>query len=216
MPAISARPDPATERRQQILQAAMVSFARRGFHQTTMHDISDEAGISVGLIYRYFSNKDAVITAMADEHKREIHEVLARARQAPSLLDALEVIFTSHCNNAPHAESAFVVDLFAEAGRNPHVAELVRDVVQVVMNGVADLVASCPDADRLPANLTPRQIAELILAVNHGMLMHDVLETSQKDPEMRRRSQLAVLRNLWRLIFQPRSPKKLRLSGLAD
>ena len=41
-----------------------------------MHDISAEAGISVGLIYRYFENKEAVISAMADRHKKEIHEVL--------------------------------------------------------------------------------------------------------------------------------------------
>ncbi len=40
------------------MRAAMVCFAKHGFHQTSMHDISGEAGISVGLIYRYFDNKD--------------------------------------------------------------------------------------------------------------------------------------------------------------
>ena len=61
------------DRRTQILEAALVCFAKRGFHQTSMHDISGEAGISVGLIYRYFENKEAVISAMADRHKKEIH-----------------------------------------------------------------------------------------------------------------------------------------------
>ena len=60
------------DRRSQILEAALVCFAKRGFHQTSMHDISGEAGISVGLIYRYFENKEAVISAMADRHKKEI------------------------------------------------------------------------------------------------------------------------------------------------
>ncbi len=69
-------PDPVTDRREQILAAAMNCFAKRGFHQTSMHDISAEAGISVGLIYRYFENKEAVISAMADRHKREIQEML--------------------------------------------------------------------------------------------------------------------------------------------
>ena len=53
------------DRRSQILDAALVCFAKRGFHQASMHDISAEAGISVGLIYRYFENKEAVISAMA-------------------------------------------------------------------------------------------------------------------------------------------------------
>ena len=73
------------DRRTQILDAAVICFAKRGFHQTSMHDISAEAGISVGLIYRYFENKEEVISAMADRHKKEIHEVLERARQAPTL-----------------------------------------------------------------------------------------------------------------------------------
>ena len=72
---LSQLPCPPSERihhpgrREQILKAAMVCFAKRGFHQTSMHDISAEAGISVGLIYRYFENKEAVISAMADGHK---------------------------------------------------------------------------------------------------------------------------------------------------
>ena len=119
------------DRRTQILDAALICFAKRGFHQASMHDISAEAGISVGLIYRYFENKDAVISAMADRHKKEIHEVLERARRAPTLLESLEILFTAHCcEDAPQVISAFVVDLYAEASRNPHVADLVRDVLQ--------------------------------------------------------------------------------------
>src|SRR5437762_10510074 len=119
--------EPTQDRREQIMQAAMACFAKRGFHQTSMHDISAEAGISVGLIYRYFENKEAVISAMADRHKSEINEVFDRARQAPNLLEALEILFTAHCcENEPRVVSAFVVDLYAEASRNPQVADLVR------------------------------------------------------------------------------------------
>lgn len=193
--------DPALERRAQILGAAMICFAKRGFHQTSMHDISAEAGISVGLIYRYFENKDAVISAMADEHKREIHEVLERARLAPSLLEAFEIIFTWDCSeNAPQVVSAFVVDLFAEAGRNPGVADLVRDVARTAMEGVTDLIARSPEASHLPYDLQPREIAEMIFAVNDGMLMRDVLTPNRTSAERRER-QTQFARNLWRLLF---------------
>src|SRR5437868_10354163 len=133
--------DSFSDRRCQILDAALVCFAQRGFHQTSMHDISAEAGISVGLIYRYFENKEAVISAMADRHKQEISEVLERARQAPTLLESLEILFTAHCcEDAPQLVSAFVVDLYAEASRNPRVADLVRDVLQTAMAGVTELI----------------------------------------------------------------------------
>src|SRR5436305_13030867 len=164
--------EPTLDRRAQILDAALVCFAQRGFHQTSMHDISAEAGISVGLIYRYFANKEAVISAMADRHKNEIQDVLERARQAPSLLESLEILFTAHCcENSPKVQSAFVVDLYAEASRNPQVADLVRDVLQTSMDGVTDLIARSPEASRAAHGLEPRELSELIFAVARGMLM---------------------------------------------
>src|ERR1700745_2039016 len=151
------------DRRNQILEAALVCFAKRGFHQTSMHDISSEAGISVGLIYRYFENKEAVISAMADRHKKEISEVLERARQAPTLLESLEILFTAHCcENEPRVISAFVVDLYAEASRNPHVANLVRDVLNTSMDGVTKLIARSPEAQSAGNDLKPDELAELI------------------------------------------------------
>jgi AcrR family transcriptional regulator len=195
----SSNPD----RRTQILEAALVCFAKRGFHQASMHDISAEAGISVGLIYRYFENKEAVISAMADRHKKEISEVLERARQAPTLLESLEILFTAHCcENEPRVLSAFVVDLYAEASRNPHVADLVRDVLQTAMGGVTDLIARSPEAESAAHGLKPHEQAELIFAVARGMLMLDVLRPQEMTAAERRTRQLEVTRRLWRLLFK--------------
>src|SRR6266480_2389994 len=193
-----------SDRRAQILDAALVCFAKRGFHQASMHDISAEAGISVGLIYRYFENKEAVISAMADRHKQEIGEVLERARQAPTLLESLEILFTAHCcEDAPQLVSAFIVDLYAEASRNPRVADLVRDVLQTAMNGVTDLIARAPEAQNTSRGLPPFELAELIFAVARGMLMLDVLRPQEMTATERRERQLQVTRRLWRLLFSP-------------
>ena len=195
------------DRRAQILEAAIVCFAKRGFHQTSMHDISAEAGISVGLIYRYFANKEAVISAMADRHKKEIQDVLERARQAPSLLESLEILFTAHCcENSPKVQSAFVVDLYAEASRNVEIADLVRDVLQTAMDGVTDLIARSPEAkENATHGLKPHELSELIFAVARGMLMRDVLQPQEMTAAERRTRQLEVTRRLWRLLFKNES-----------
>jgi TetR/AcrR family transcriptional repressor of uid operon len=192
------------DRRSQILDAALVCFAKRGFHQTSMHDISAEAGISVGLIYRYFENKEAVISAMADRHKKEISEMLERARKAPTLLESLEILFTAHCcEDAPQVVSAFVVDLYAEASRNPQVADLVRDVLRTAMDGVTELIARAPEAQYARQGLSPADLAELIFAVARGMLMLDVLRPHEMTATERRERQLEVTRRLWRLLHKP-------------
>ena len=191
--------DTLLDRPAQILDAAVVCFAKRGFHQASMHDISAEAGISVGLIYRYFQNKEAVIAAMADRHKKQIHEILERARQAPNLRESLETLFTAHCGETePQVTAAFVVDLFAEASRNTHVAELVRGVCDAAMDGVTELIRRSPEAKG--SELTPREMAELIFAVNDGMLLRGVLRVGQSESRER---QLEVVRNLWRIMFKP-------------
>jgi TetR/AcrR family transcriptional regulator, repressor for uid operon len=202
LPVPASQVEPALDRRCQILDAALICFAHRGFHQTSMHDISTEAGISVGLIYRYFANKEAVISAMADRHKKEIHDVLERARQAPTLLESLDILFTAHCcENSPKVLSAFVVDLYAEASRNPEVANLVRDILQTSIDGVTDLIARSPEAGGAGHSLTPSQQAELIFAVARGMLMRDVLQPQEMTAAERRMRQLEVTRHLWRLLF---------------
>lgn len=198
--------DSVPDRRSQILEAALVCFGKRGFHQTSMHDISAEAGISVGLIYRYFENKEAVISAMADRHKKEISEVLERARRAPTLLESLEILFTAHCSeNEPRVVSGFVVDLYAEASRNPQVADLVRDVLETAMDGVTELIARAPEAQKTTHGLSAIELAELIFAVARGMLMLDVLRPQQTTAAERRERQLEVTRRLWRLLFKPKA-----------
>jgi TetR/AcrR family transcriptional regulator, repressor for uid operon len=195
--------EPTLDRRTQILEAAVVCFAKRGFHQASMHDISAEAGISVGLIYRYFENKEKVIAAMADRHKKEIQEVVERARQAPTLLESLEILFTAHCcESSPQIQSAFVVDLYAEASRNAQVKDLVGDVLRTAMDGVTDVIARSPEAQNAVDGLGPKELAELIFAVARGMLMFDILQPTKMTAAERRARQLEVTRRLWSLLFK--------------
>ena len=197
--------DSIADRPTQILNAAIGCFAKRGFHQTSMHDISAEAGISVGLIYRYFANKEAVIAALADRHKREIQEVFEEARKAPTLLEAMEILFTAHCcEDSPKVISAFVVDLYAEAARNSQIADLVRDMLDTLLAGVTDLIARSPEAMTVSHGLKPNEMAELVFAVARGMLMRDILQPPEMTAAERRARQLEVTRRLWRLLFQPK------------
>ncbi|MEO5718360.1 MAG: TetR/AcrR family transcriptional regulator [Chthoniobacterales bacterium] len=190
------------DRHEQILEAALLCFAKRGFHQTSMHDISAEAGISVGLIYRYFKSKEEVIAALAAEHKKAIAALLERAGEAPTLLEAMEILFTSHCaEQSPQIISAFVVDLFAEASRNTRVAKILRDVVKNKTDGVTELIARSPEGRKLAPWLDAHQIAEMIFALNDGTMMRSVFRASNASVSRQRERQLDVARTLWRLLF---------------
>ena len=52
-----------SSRRKQVLDAAVTVMQRTGFHQMSMQALADEAGVSVGLIYKYFGGKEDVLLA---------------------------------------------------------------------------------------------------------------------------------------------------------
>jgi len=182
-------------------------FARRGFHLTTMNDISAEAQISVGLIYRYFESKDAVITFMASEHLEDLRQVLEQARRAPTLFEALEIISIRHCEEQPeHLHVAFVADLFAEAARNEQVRVLVRDVTQFFIESVTDLIAASAEATTAPQGVSPRTAAEIIVDSTRGMMIRAITDSSTLTGSQIQERQLAMLRTLWPLLFSRTAP----------
>ncbi len=66
-------PSPTTPRgrrertRQALLDAAGELFAKQGVERTTVEEIADSAGLSVGSIYKHFANKEALAVAFVDE-----------------------------------------------------------------------------------------------------------------------------------------------------
>jgi AcrR family transcriptional regulator len=55
------------ERKEQIIEGALRVFARRGIIGTKMSMIASEAGISSGLLYRYFNSKDELFTTLVQQ-----------------------------------------------------------------------------------------------------------------------------------------------------
>jgi len=185
----------------------MACFARRGFHLTTMNDISAEAEISVGLIYRYFDSKDAIIQFMGQEHMDDLRAVLEQARRAPSLFAALELVSICHCEEQPeHIHVAFVADLFAEAARNEQVRIMVRGVTEFFIESVTDLIAGSEEARTAPAGLAPRTAAEIIVDSMRGMMIRAIADSSTLTASQIRERQLAMLRTLWPLLFSRTAP----------
>lgn len=60
----STRAASQEERRRQILDAAVRSFAQKGYHASRVSDIAEEAGVAYGLVYHYFDSKEAVLEAI--------------------------------------------------------------------------------------------------------------------------------------------------------
>jgi AcrR family transcriptional regulator len=66
---------------ERIIEAARRRFFYYGINKTTMQEIAAEAGVAVGTLYLYFSNKDALMVACAENfverHRRLADEIMA-------------------------------------------------------------------------------------------------------------------------------------------
>ncbi|MCZ7543446.1 MAG: TetR/AcrR family transcriptional regulator [Anaerolineae bacterium] len=80
------------EVRDRLLRAARARFARQGFEATTMQQIVQDAGTSIGNCYFYFHDKEdlmvAVIRAVSEEIERAIDAQMARAPSGPGRMAA--------------------------------------------------------------------------------------------------------------------------------
>ncbi len=77
------KPGKGEATRQHVLETALKLFRRRGFERTTMRDIAEGAGLSLGAAYHYFRSKDELVVAYYEWMQAE-HERLAQAACPPN------------------------------------------------------------------------------------------------------------------------------------
>lgn len=124
----SARAEERTRaQRERILSAARTCFVNSGFHSASMAQIAETAGMSPGLIYRYFESKSAIILAII-ENQLEVARGRIRKMRASSDLAAGVL---AHCRKRGEAEegtmsAALFLEMSAEATRDPQIGEALR------------------------------------------------------------------------------------------
>src|SRR3546814_1746795 len=114
--------------RERIVDAARRLFGSKGFYATTTAELAEEASVSVGQIYRLFTDKDDVILAIVEENVRvrlaEMHSIFdAVERRELALFEAIKAIAASSLTNA---DRSLFYEIFAEACSNPPVAERIQ------------------------------------------------------------------------------------------
>src|SRR5215510_5768510 len=72
-----------TAARDRLYATAIRLIAERGYDATTLRDIAKQANVSVGLLYRYFPSKQAVIIALYDQLSSEYEKEAAAMKPGP-------------------------------------------------------------------------------------------------------------------------------------
>ena len=116
----------AESQRERILDAAQKCFIEHGFHGAGMALIAETAGVSAGLIYRYFDSKHAIVLAII---ARELEGKRAKIEELHVRDDFLEAViarFRGWQAGQPEVMNApLFLEMSAEGTRAPEVARAI-------------------------------------------------------------------------------------------
>jgi AcrR family transcriptional regulator len=157
-----------------ILQAAAQVFERFGYAAGTTNRIAERAGVSIGTIYQYFPNKDAILVALARQHLAEGTAALQPHLEAlgtgvpfdsvlPGIVDAMVSL---------HAVAPGLHRVLFEETKLPRALRAELDALE---DRLVELAAPPLAADPHTAAADPRLMARIVIGVIEGLTHRLVL-----------------------------------------
>jgi AcrR family transcriptional regulator len=124
--------DRANTQRNRILDAARCCFIRHGFHAASMAEISAAAGMSPGLIYRYFENKNAIVLAIIAGQLEEARADIATLRSGTDLVPRIAELFARWRGGDPRVMNpALFLEMCAQSSRDPQIARALDEAERI-------------------------------------------------------------------------------------
>ncbi|MGW7534341.1 TetR/AcrR family transcriptional regulator [Amycolatopsis sp. NPDC054798] len=159
--------------RQRILAAAAQVFAELGYAAGTTNRIAERARVSIGSLYQYYPNKDAILVALTSRHLAAGEETLRRQRETagpPETLDgALRELVHAAIQN--HRDDPQLLRVMAEQA--PRSAELLEQVARYEEEQIAEvrgLLERSPEAQVSNVDMAARLIVHTVELLVHKLI----------------------------------------------
>jgi AcrR family transcriptional regulator len=124
-----------------ILQASKMLFAQKGFFNTSISDIVRETGMTVGVIYTYFTSKDAIVRAIVEEGWAELYARLEEGLAAAASAEEKFRLLIEGFIPGLAADAALINILLSEAIVYTRIEEKVEKITDLVYSITRSLAA---------------------------------------------------------------------------
>ncbi|MFF3460891.1 TetR/AcrR family transcriptional regulator [Streptomyces sp. NPDC001984] len=166
MGAVKTKRMPRAVREQQMLDAAVRTFGRRGYMAASMDEIAELAGVSKPLVYLYLNSKEDLFTACIRREAKALTDAV-RAGVGPGLpadrqlWDGLQAFFE---HTAEHPDGWSVLHLQARTHGEPFAAEVAAMREEIVAFVTELILVAAREAHHDP-DLPAREVAGLAEAL---------------------------------------------------
>ena len=173
------------KRRRQILEAAVVVFAREGYEKASIAKVCTEAQIARGTLYQYFRDKNALFREVIEAHLKRISahmvpftigegEVLDRDRIAELLTARIRLIL-----ELVQGDREIYTILVTEAlAKNAAVEDLYREIDRQLLNLITEELELAAEHDILTVD-KPELVACMILGAITKIAFNHIITVEQ-------------------------------------
>lgn len=113
-----------------ILESGIDEFVDRGFSGANMRGIAQRAGVSVGVIYKYFSDKDSFFRACLDHSLQLLDNVLAEAVKEEDDFDSCirNIVYALVRHSQQHSNYNAMYNEITAGGCRVYAAEFAKEI----------------------------------------------------------------------------------------
>ena len=163
------------EKRRLILDAAVRTFARSGYHATRVGDIAEEAGVAYGLVYHYFSSKEDLLETIFRESWTELLDAIRVVEESEHAATEQLRQVTAILLRSWRRQPDLVRVLVREVARSPEVQRRVDEIGEV-FSAIERIVAGGQAAGEFRAEVDPRLTSWILYGAIEEILTGWVLE----------------------------------------
>jgi len=184
----------AASMRARILDGASRAFAGTGFRATAVPTIAAEAGVSVGLIYRYFPSKEELFLAVcARETDAKLDELAATLGAIPDPVARLAAAVDQFVASLDGSWGPIVIHAWAEADRNPRVRDMLQRLFEQQRGFAALFIREAMARGEVSAGLDVEAVSLAAGLLLHGAIAYAAERGSAFEPDLVRRAITSVL-----------------------
>ena len=158
-------------RRRELADAACRVIARNGLEATTLADVAEESGWSIGSIRHYFPNKDELIAAALWRVGERVDDRIRRRTAGGMTLKDLRAAAVEllPLDVASREDSVVYLAFLAQAAVVPALADAAEGAAQRLQEPLAARIACAVQAGELPARLDAEHEAARLRVLLDGL-----------------------------------------------
>jgi AcrR family transcriptional regulator len=164
---------PRSERRAQLLEAALGAFVENGYHSAAMDDIAARAGVSKPVLYQHFPGKLELYLALIDRHTSELETLVRDALALSDNKARINTMVNAYFDFVGQEGAAFRLIFESDLANEPEVRKRLDQIDLTCAQAMADIIRSETSMGQEEAVLVGVQLVGLAQTSARYWLTHE-------------------------------------------